>query len=262
MSSDGKIAFSVVVPVYNESLTINTLHKRLSLVLNKLNGSYEIIFVDDGSTDNSYELLKQIGCVDASVCVLSFSRNFGQHKAAIAGLLEAAGEYVITIDADLQNPPEEIPKLVAKIREGYDMVAGIRKDRKDPFFRRLGSFFINLIIYVQTGLKMRDYGSMLRIFQNKTAKELADAFSRTEGYITMLVAKVTHDVAEVVVEHDERSFGKSKYNLRKLVKLIAKIVFCYHEGFFRFCGGRVQKPLFVISKRIKYGKETFLTSQY
>lgn len=254
------IVYSAVIPVYNESSNITALYERVSAVLQRTSLPYEIIFVDDGSSDSSYELLKGIALSDSAVCVLSFIKNFGQHKAVIAGFLEAEGKYVITMDADLQNPPEEIPKLISKISQGYDMVAGIRKNRKDPFFRRLGSLCINQLIFAITGLKMRDYGSMLRIFKNETAKGLADAFSRTEGYITMLTAKVTRNVAEVEVEHDQRLSGKSRYGLKALFRLLVKIIFCYHEGTFRLCGGRVNNPLFVVGRRIKHGREVTITA--
>jgi undecaprenyl-phosphate 4-deoxy-4-formamido-L-arabinose transferase len=228
------------------------LYERLKAALQKINMPYEIIFVDDGSKDATYEILRTIALADKSVIVLSFSKNFGQHTAVIAGIDHAQGEYILTMDADLQNPPEEAARLIEKAKEGYDMISGCRKIRKDTISRRFCSYITNLIIWARTGLRMRDYGSMLRIFKRETAKALAKEFRVSRGYITMLVAKVTRNVAEIETGHDERCAGKSKYSLRKLFSAFWKILFSYNKKPTKDCAG----PLYEIGKRIEDGKES------
>jgi undecaprenyl-phosphate 4-deoxy-4-formamido-L-arabinose transferase len=246
---------SAVIPVFNEERNIDLLYDRLSGTLKKLETPYEIIFVDDGSADSSYEELKKIALSDKAVKVIGLKNNFGQHKAVIAGLLEARGDYILTMDADLQNPPEEGIRLLEKAKEGFDMVSGYRKTRKDSFKRRFFSFFINIIISAITGLRMKDYGSMLRVFRRKTARELAERFAETEGYITMLVAKVTRNVAEMEVSHDERYSGESKYNLKKLFSAFFRIL-CYHNDVLHRLFGRKRKgPLFVVGRKVENGEE-------
>ncbi|MDD5194068.1 MAG: glycosyltransferase family 2 protein [Candidatus Omnitrophica bacterium] len=246
--------YSVVVPVFNEQEVLPAFYERLKNTLDNLGLSYEIVFVDDGSTDGSYSILKNFALNNSAIHVVSFKMNFGQHRAVTAGLRAARGDYVIALDADLQNPPEEIPKLIMKMKEGFDMVAGVRKLRKDTFGRRFSSLITNAVIRLVTGLSMSDYGSMLRIFKRETASKLARVFEKNQGYITMLVAKVTHHVGEVEVDHDQRYAGTSKYTFRKLFVLFFKI-FCYYDWFSRFFIARGNEPLYVIDKEIEYGKE-------
>lgn len=253
--------YSVVIPVFNESRNITMLYKRLKNVLDGLNSVYEIIFVDDGSADDSFALLKEIALIDDAVKVLRFNRNYGQHRAVVAGIIDTRGEYIITMDSDLQNPPEEILKLITKIKEGFDMVSGYRKLRKDRMSRRIPSVLTNLMIFAITGLKMNDYGSMLRIFKKDTAKALAEEFKKSGGYITMLVAKVTRNVAEIEVLHDERYSGESKYNFSRLANLLFKILFCYNEGVRKAMGIKMEEPIFVIERKVENGKETIASSQ-
>jgi len=254
------ITYSVVIPVYNEVGNIRPLYERLRAVLEALNSPYEIIFVNDGSKDSSYDVLKEIALSDGYVKVISFTGNFGQHKAAVAGILEATGDYVITMDADLQNPPEEIPRLLKKMKEGFDMVSGCRKGRKGSLRRKFFSIIANTTISAVTGLKMKDYGSMLRVFKRSAAKALADEFMISEGYITMLIANVTHNVAEIEVSHDERYAGESKYNIRKLISVFMKI-FRYHRMAHTPLGAIQGKQLFTIARKIENGKETIITSE-
>lgn len=246
--------YSVVIPLYNESENLKLLYQRIKKVLGPLPQDYEIVFVDDGSTDSSYQLLKEIALSDKSVKVISFIRNFGHHKAVVAGILEAGGDHIITMDADLQNPPEEILRLLEKAREGFDMVSGYRRLRKDSFSRQVSSSLTNIIISAITGLKMNDYGCMLRVFKRETARQLADLFSKSEGYLTMLVAKITRNVAELEVSHEQRYSGSSKYGLRKLFSTFFRI-FCYSQAFARLLGKGKEEPLFIIGRRVEDGKE-------
>lgn len=257
--ADSKICYSVVVPIFNEASNIAELYKRLKKVMEALKCRYEIIFVDDGSMDNSFLLLASIALSDHSVKVLHFVKNYGQHKAVTAGIVEARGDHVITLDADLQNPPEEIPRLTEKIGEGFDMVSGYRKLRKDKMTRRIPSVLTNLMIFAITGLRMNDYGSMLRIFRKDTAKALAEEFKKSGGYITMLVAKVTRNVSEIEVMHDERYSGQSKYNFSKLGTLFFKILFCYNDSLRKIFRVKNEEPLFIVDKRIENGKETVIS---
>lgn len=249
-------AYSVVIPLFNEARNLPELYRRLKDTLESLSASYETILVDDGSTDNSFELLKNIASSDNTIKVLHFNKNYGQHKAATAGLVEACGDYIITLDADLQNPPEEIPKLIAKMSEGFDMVSGYRAIRKDALSRRVPSMLTNLLIFGITGLKMKDYGSMFRIFKRGIAKAIAAEFKKTEGYITMLVAKVTRNVAEIEVGHDKRYSGQSKYNIFKLVVLFFRILVYYNENVRKIFGIKTEEPLFIIDRKIENGRET------
>ena len=237
--------YSCVIPIYNESENIELLYNRLKPVMDNIHEPYDIIFVDDGSEDDSYRILREIALIDTNVKVLSFERNFGHHNAVIAGLANATGEYIITMDADLQNPPEEIPKLTDKLKEGFDMVAGVRLVRKDSNIRRCCSYVANLAIALKAGVKMKDYGSMLRAFKHKVADDLIREFKKSGGYITMLMAKVADNIAEVEVEHSQRYSGESKYGPGKLFSAFGRVLFSSKE-----------KPvLYTIKKRVEYGKE-------
>lgn len=255
-----RIVYSIVIPVFNESGNVAELYKRLKKILEGLDKSYEIIFADDGSTDDSFLLLRNIAFSDHGVRVLRFDKNYGQHKAVAAGILEAQGDYIVTLDADLQNPPEEIPGLIEKIKSGYDMVSGYRKLRKDSLGRRLPSLMTNFVIFSITGLRMHDYGSMLRIYKKETAKSLAEEFKKSGGYITMLVAKVTRNIAEITVSHDARSAGRSKYNLPKLAGLFFRILFCYNENVRKALGIKTEEPFFVIERKIEDGQEAIVSN--
>lgn len=250
------VSYSVVIPVFNELPNINPLYKRLKGVLDNTGSAYEIIFVDDGSTDGSFDALKNIAISDKMVSVIGFTKNFGQHKAVVAGILNSRGEYLVTLDADLQNPPEEIPRLIEKIKEGFDMVSGYRKRRKDVFSRKLCSLFTNLLIALVCGVRMKDYGSMLRVFRGDVARKTAEVFLNNEGYITMLVTKVTRNISEIEVSHDERHSGESKYGIRKLFIEFFKI-FKYNDYLSRLMkkrGGDKELP-FIIARRIEDGEE-------
>lgn len=256
---DRKPDYSVVVPLYNEAGNVTELCARIKKVMEGVGGSYEIIIVDDGSRDGSFELLRAIALLDNKIKIVRFDKNYGQHKAVAAGVFEASGEYIITIDADLQNPPEEIVKLIQKSKEGYDMVAGYRKSRKDGIRRRLPSMLTNFVISSINGLKMKDYGSMLRVFKRETARALIEEYLKSEGYITMFIAKVTRNVAEVEVQHDERHAGASKYNIWKLVSMFYKILFYYNDTLRRLVKKDYEGPQFIIERKIEDGKEIIVS---
>jgi len=210
---------SVVIPVFNEEENLEELGERLVRTLTAMNRAFEIIFVDDGSTDQSWQLLTQLHQQHPqTVRALQFHRNFGQHQAIFAGFQAARGQVVVTLDADLQNPPEEIPRLVAKIEEGYDTVGGWREHRHDSWFRKIPSHMVNYVMSRVTGVKLRDYGCMLRAYH----REVVDSINQCQessSFIPALANLFAHRVAEIPVGHAERERGKSKYSLIKLLRL-------------------------------------------
>ena len=209
---------SVVIPVYNEELNVPNLVGRLFKTLDQMGRSYEVIFVDDGSKDKTLDLLVAATRDRPNVRIIELTRNCGQHPAIFAGFAASRGNAVVTLDADLQNPPEEIPKLLAKIDEGYDVVGGWRKKRDDPLFRRLASKIVNKMIRRATGVYLNDYGCMLRAYKRPVAKRMANS-SEVVSFIPALANQLAGKVTEVEVEHAARAAGESKYSLRKLVKL-------------------------------------------
>jgi len=210
---------SVVIPVYNEQENLPALLPRLLPVLDGLKRPYEVIFVDDGSRDGSLAILK--GFVEAhpsSIRVLELSRNFGQHPAILAAFQRARGDVVVTLDADLQNPPEEIPKLLSRIAEGYDVVGGIRRERRDSWFRRAASRLVNRVTGLITGMHLSDYGCMLRAYARDVINEI-NACEENATFIPALAQSFSRRPTEVEVAHAERSAGTSKYSLYRLLRL-------------------------------------------
>lgn len=213
----GKV--SVVIPVYNEEANIPELVPRLFAVLDALGRPSEVICIDDGSRDRSLDVLR--GFVDRypdRLRVVELSRNFGQHPAILAGFAIANGDVIITIDADLQNPPEEIPKLLALADQGFDVVGGVREVRRDSLFRRVASRMVNRVTTAITGIRMADYGCMLRAY----SREVIDLINRCEEsstFIPALAQTFSRRPAEVAVRHAERRGGESKYSLYRLFRL-------------------------------------------
>jgi len=210
---------SVIIPVYNEEENLQELGERLMVVLTAMGRPFEIILVDDGSTDSSWDLLTELHAkYPQNLHALQFNRNFGQHQAIFAGFQAARGQVMITLDADLQNPPEEIPRLVAKLEEGYDTVGGWREDRRDSWFRRLPSHLVNVVMSKVTGVHLRDYGCMLRAYR----REVVDSINQcheSSSFIPALANLYSRRVAEIPVGHAERERGQSKYGLIKLIRL-------------------------------------------
>jgi undecaprenyl-phosphate 4-deoxy-4-formamido-L-arabinose transferase len=210
---------SIVIPIYNEADNLRLLYQRLTDTLDAYGKSYEIIFINDGSKDNSYALLMELHQLRPSqIRVIHFNGNFGQHMAIVAGFENVRGEIAITLDADLQNPPEEIPKLVEAIEAGYDYVGGVRKARQDTLFRRYASKLNNYIRSHVTGIVMTDQGCMLRAY----ARHLIDAITASKEstvFIPALAYSYATHPTEVEVEHSSRAAGESKYSLYKLLRL-------------------------------------------
>ncbi len=213
-----RLDLSVVIPIYDEAASLAALHARLSATLQELGKSYEVIYVDDGSRDGSAPLLRQLYQQDRAVRVIRFNRNYGQHAAVLAGLERARGETIVTLDGDLQNPPEEIPKLLEKIQEGYDVAGGWRTARHDSVFRRAVSFVINRAISRIVGVPMRDYGCMLRAYRRSVVEQILQC-RETASFIPVLANAFACSVAEVAVAHQPRRAGRSKYGLLGLLRL-------------------------------------------
>ncbi|MGD1148453.1 MAG: glycosyltransferase [Thermoanaerobaculaceae bacterium] len=209
---------SVVVPVYNEEENLPELLPRLRAALDALGKSYEVVLVNDGSRDRSLELLREAAARDPHIVVIDFNRNYGQHSAVFAGFEEARGEIIVTLDADLQNPPEEIGKLVAKMEEGYDVVGSVRVKRMDSFFRRMASRLVNRVTSMATGVHLSDYGCMLRAYRRGVVKTLCQS-KEISTFIPVLADMFAGRVTEVPVAHAERLKGQSKYSVFKLVRL-------------------------------------------
>jgi undecaprenyl-phosphate 4-deoxy-4-formamido-L-arabinose transferase len=210
---------SVVIPVYNEEGNLPALFPRLLPVLETLGRPFEVILVDDGSRDGSLEILTRFARRHPEhVRVVELSRNFGQHPAILAGFTYATGDAVVTLDADLQNPPEEIPTLLALIDEGYDTVGGIRMHRQDTLFRRAASWLVTRVTAAITGIRLSDYGCMLRAY----SREVVDLINKCEEnatFIPALAQTFSRRSAEVPVAHAARNAGASKYSLYRLFRL-------------------------------------------
>ena len=210
---------SVVIPVYNEEANLEALFTRLTKVLDDTGKPFEIIFTNDGSRDNSGALLQDFHQRrPRQVRVIDFNGNFGQHMAIMAAFERVRGAVVVTLDADLQNPPEEIPKLLAAIEAGHDVVGGYRKDRQDNRFRRYASKIINAIRARITRIRMRDQGCMLRAYRRSIVDTIR-ASNETSTFIPALAYSYAVNPTEVEVEHAARAAGESKYRLYDLIRL-------------------------------------------
>jgi undecaprenyl-phosphate 4-deoxy-4-formamido-L-arabinose transferase len=227
-------------------------------VLAGLGRPYEIVYVDDGSADGSLAKLEAFARSDPRVAAVEFNRNYGQHAAVFAGMAATRGGIVVTLDADLQNPPEEIPKLVAKMDEGYDVVGSRRKDRRDPLFRKVASRLINRV----AGGSMTDYGCMLRAYRREVVDQIGQC-REISSFIPLLATLFAKKVAEIEVEHAERARGTSKYGLRRLVNLQFDLVtgfsflplrlMTYFGGLVAL--GAVALSVYILTMRILHGDE-------
>lgn len=215
---------SIVIPAYNEEKNIPILYQKLKEILEKIGQSYEIIVIDDGSTDSTYQILKDLASKDPTLKVIRFKRNYGQTAAIYAGFQHAQGDVIITLDADLQNDPQDIPLLLKKLEEGYDVVSGWRKDRKDPFIsRKLPSMIANWIIACVTGVHIHDYGCTLKAYKREIAQRL-ELYGDMHRFLPALTKKHGAKVAEVVVRHHPRMYGKSKYGISRTVRVALDIL--------------------------------------
>ena len=215
---------SVVVPVYNEEESIPHLYWRLTVELENLGLPYEIIAVDDGSRDRSFDLLRDLAQRDRRLRVVRFRRNFGQTAAFSAGFDRARGDVVVTIDADLQNDPADIAALLAKIEEGYDVVSGWRERRRDPFLnRRLPSMIANRLISWATGVHLHDYGCSLKAYRRDVVRSIR-LYGELHRFIPAIASWQGVSVTELPVRHVPRRFGKSKYGINRTLRVLLDLV--------------------------------------
>lgn len=220
-------SFSVVIPVYNEEACLDELISRCLAACEKTGKKFEIILIDDGSKDRSAEIItaasekypnKIVGCI--------LNRNYGQHAAIMAGFSLVITDLAITIDADLQNPPEEIPRLVEHAdKGGYDVIGTIRANRKDSMFRKTASFIVNKVAQKATGVKMKDYGCMLRAYRRPVVNAML-ACNERSTFIPVLGNSFARETCELEVGHDERAVGESKYSVWKLINLQFNLLTC------------------------------------
>ena len=239
---------SVVIPVYNEVESVEQLYKELIKVLSSFD-SYQIIFVDDGSSDGSVNVIKKIVENDLNTNIIQFHRNYGKSAALGEGFKNANGEYIVTMDADLQDDPKEIPNLVSKLEEGFDLVSGWKKNRKDPLSKKIPSKFFNFITRLFTGVKIHDFNCGLKIYRQSVIKTL-EIYGGRHRYIPALAGYKNFKVTEIIVNHRPRLYGETKYGGSRM----------FH-GFFDlisilFLSKYTQSPLYFFGK---VGLYTFLS---
>ncbi len=217
---------SIVIPVYNEEQSLPELLRRTEAACLQLQHEFEIVLVDDGSRDDSAQILQDAAEREGSpVVAVILNRNYGQHAAIMAGFEQCKGDVVITLDADLQNPPEEIPRLVAQAELGYDVVGTVRSNRQDSAWRRWPSKLINLAVQRSTGVAMNDYGCMLRAYR-RTIVDAMLACRERSTFIPILANSFARHTTELVVKHDEREHGESKYSAMRLINLMFDLITC------------------------------------
>ena len=212
----GAPEISVVVPVFNEEATLAELRAQVASAL--ADESYELVLVNDGSRDGSSALLHELARAHPEVVVVELSRNFGQHPAVLAGFSVARGRWVVTLDADLQNPPSEIPRLVDRMRAGHDYVGSIRENRQDPWARKQISAMVNRLTTASIGVGMSDYGCMLRGYSRDVAHEIV-GLGEQSAFIPALATMIATNPIEIEVAHGERELGQSKYSPLRLMRL-------------------------------------------
>lgn len=215
--SDQTPDFSVVIPSYNEEKSLRELYDRLTTIFSKIDGDYELIFVDDGSTDNSLYVLKEIHNKDSRVKIVHFRKNFGKSHALSRGFMHCRGETVITLDADLQDLPEEIPSLLKHIDKGFDLVSGWKKKRNDPFGKRIASRLFNFFASIITGIKIHDFNCGLKAYKKEVTTHLS-LYGEIYRFIPAIAGWKGFKVGEVIVKHGSRIYGKSKFGQERLLR--------------------------------------------
>lgn len=219
-----EIEISLVVPLYNEEENVRLLHEKIREVLDGLGKNYEIIFIDDGSRDKTFEHLKAIHAENPRAKIIKFRGNFGQSAAMAAGFDAAKGEFVFAMDGDLQNDPKDIPRLLEKLQEGYDVVSGWRKNRKDKLvIRKIPSRIANKLICMVTGVQLHDTGCSLKVFRSEIIKRIR-LYGELHRFIPALAKIEGARITEMVVEHHARKFGKSKYNITRTFRVIVDLM--------------------------------------
>ena len=239
MSQTLRETLSILIPVFNEEGNVSLLHDKLTTTLKKTGRLYEIIFIDDGSTDGTLEALLDISRMNPNLKVISFTRNFGQTAALSAGIDFSKGDIIIPMDGDLQNDPEDILNFLQKIEEGYDVVSGWRKSRKDPFLtRRLPSIIANRIISLIGGVHLHDYGCTLKAYRRDILKNIK-LYGEMHRFIPIYAQWIGARVSEIPVRHFPRGSGFSKYGMSRVFKVILDLMVV------KFLLSYSQKPIYV-----------------
>lgn len=219
-----KPELSVVIPILNEAQNLEALHQEFTQALESTGRPYEIVVVDDGSTDGSFDILKRLHASDPHLRVIRFRRNFGQTAGFAAGVAAARGDIIITADGDLQNDPRDIPAMLARLEIGVDVVCGWRKNRQDPFLnRRLPSVLANRLISWATGVRLNDYGCSLKVFRAEVIKAI-DLRGEMHRFMPALASGVGATIVEMPVNHRARQHGKSKYGISRTVRVILDLL--------------------------------------
>jgi len=230
---------SLILPVYNEEENLNIQYSGIKLALAKIEYSYEIIFVDDGSIDSSPLILKKIAAEDKQVKLVLFRRNFGQTSAMAAGIEYSSGEIILFMDADLQNDPEDIGRLIDKIKEGYDVVSGWRVNRKDNFFiRNIPSKIANWLISKISGIKLHDLGCSLKAYKGDILRQV-NLYGEMHRFIPIHVSWIGASITEIPVNHNPRIYGRSKYGLGRIFKVLLDLITV------KFLGSYSTKPIYM-----------------
>jgi len=229
------VRVSVVLPVFNEEENVAELHQRLDAVLG---ADAEFIFVDDGSSDASFDRLREIAERDPRVRLLRFRRNFGQTAALSAGIDHARGEIIVPMDSDLQNDPQDIPRLLETLDQGYDVVSGWRVDRKDPFHRRLPSIIANRLISMISGVRLHDYGCSLKAYRRDVLSGVR-LYGEMHRFVPIYASWQGANVAELPVKHHPRTRGKSNYGLERTIKVVLDMIVV------KFLSAYATKPIYV-----------------
>ena len=229
---------SIVIPLYNEEENVVRLTEALSRIMDKIDNKVETIIVDDGSTDRSWKLLRAANAKDHRFKIIRLARNFGQTPAMTAGFENAKGDVIVTLDADLQNDPEDIPKLLDKMKEGYDIVSGWRKNRKDNHSRKLSSKIANRIINSLTGTKLHDTGCTLKAYKSDVIKNL-NLYGELHRFIPALASWQGISISEIEVNHYPRTAGTSKYTIWRAGKVILDLITL------KFMNSYIAKPIYV-----------------
>lgn len=227
---------SVIIPVYNEEKNLPLLCEDLFKTLNQMDGTVEVLFIDDGSTDDSFQVLQDLRSREPRIRIIKFDRNYGQHPALAAGFENARGEVIVILDADLQNDPADIPRFVEKIREGNRMVWGWRENRQDPLIaRKIPSYFFNKMICQFTGVRLRDINCGIKAF-HRSITQAINQYGERRSFLPVFLASISPSLAEIPVHHRPREHGKSKYHFFKSCGIIFSFLTSYSVKTFRMVG--------------------------
>ncbi len=230
---------SIVVPVYNEEESLLQLHEEIVASMEPSGLDWQVVYVDDGSRDHSFDVLETLAHRDSRITIVQFRRNFGQTAAIAAGIERSTGTVIVSLDADLQNDPADIPRLLAKLGEGYDVVSGWRRDRRDPFWhRRLPSQLANVIISKVSGVELHDYGCTLKAYRREVMEHM-QLYGEMHRLIPAYAASVGARIVEMPVHHRARKYGRSKYGMGRTFKVLLDL------ATLKFLSGYVTKPIYV-----------------